>query len=118
MTPLPHSTAATTRSAALRSFEAQWLARDADPMSALREEAIERFLRLGLPTPRDESWRYTNLRQLAAQSFVDAPRAAAGDLEPTASLMNTLGSASVVASLTAGENSAAVELTETSEDVS
>ena len=36
---------------------------------------MERFLRLGLPTTRDESWRYTNLRRLAAQSFVDAPRA-------------------------------------------
>ena len=33
---------------------------------------------LGLPTTRDESWRYTNLRPLAAQSFVDAPRAPAG----------------------------------------
>jgi Fe-S cluster assembly protein SufD len=98
MTPLPHSTAATTRSAALRSFEAQWLAREADPMSALREEAMERFLRLGLPTLRDESWRYTNLRQLAAQSFVDAPRAAAGDLEPTASL-SLLGVAERVATV-------------------
>jgi Fe-S cluster assembly protein SufD len=98
MTPLPHSTAATTRSAALRSFEAQWLAREADPVSALREEAMERFLRLGLPTLRDESWRYTNLRQLAAQSFVDAPRAAAGDLEPTASL-SLLGVAERVATV-------------------
>ena len=50
MTPLPHSTAATAGSAALRSFEAQWRAREADPLSALREEAMQRFLRLGLPT--------------------------------------------------------------------
>ena len=49
MTPRQHSPAA-AKSAALRSFEAQWLARDADPLSALREEAMERFLRLGLPT--------------------------------------------------------------------
>ena len=98
MTPLPHSTAATARSAALRSFEAQWLAREADPLSALREEAMERFLRLGLPTPRDESWRYTNLRQLASQSFVDAPRAPAGDLEPAAS-MSLLGVAERVATV-------------------
>ena len=39
-------------------------------------------------------------------------------VEPIASLMNTLGSALTHASLTAGENSAAVELKETSEDVS
>ncbi len=46
----------------------------ADPLSPLREQAMQRFLELGLPTSRDETWRYTNLRSLAAQSFVDAPR--------------------------------------------
>lgn len=61
-------------SAALRSFKAQWLTRAADPLAALRERALNRFLELGLPTTRDESWRYTSLRQIAAQSFVDAPR--------------------------------------------
>ena len=75
MSPAPHS-------AALRSFEAQWL--DARgprmPCGDLRERAMQRFLQLGLPTARDESWRYTNLRPLASQSFVDAPRAAAGEL--------------------------------------
>jgi Fe-S cluster assembly protein SufD len=87
-----HSAPAAAKSAALRSFEAQWLLRDADPLSTLRdlstlrERAMERFLRLGLPTVRDESWRYTNLRHLAAQSFSDAPRAPAGYLEPAASL--------------------------------
>ncbi|MGA2341952.1 MAG: Fe-S cluster assembly protein SufD [Steroidobacteraceae bacterium] len=80
----PHSSAAT--SAALRSFEAQWLAREADPLSALREQAMQRLLALGLPTVRDESWRYTNLRTLTAQSFVDAPRAPAETLRPVASL--------------------------------
>ncbi len=34
------------------------------------------FSKLGLPTTRDETWRYTNLRSLAAQSFVDCARAA------------------------------------------
>jgi len=86
MSLLQHSSAAAARPAALRSFEAQWLGRDADALSALREEAMERFLRLGLPSTRDESWRYTNLRHLAAHGFVDAPRAPAGSLEPTASL--------------------------------
>ena len=39
-------------------------------------------------------------------------------VEPIASLMNTLGRAAVHAPLTAGENNAAVEFRETSEDVS
>jgi Fe-S cluster assembly protein SufD len=87
--PLQTSAAATTSRAlspALRSFEAQWFARDADPLSPLREQAMERFLRLGLPTLHDESWRYTNLRKLSAQSYVDAPRAPSGTLLPTAQL--------------------------------
>jgi Fe-S cluster assembly protein SufD len=84
MNPLPHSSAAA--SPALRSFEAQWFAREADPLSPLREKAMQRFLTLGLPTLRDESWRYTNLRGLGARSFVDAPRAPAGAVRPSASL--------------------------------
>jgi Fe-S cluster assembly protein SufD len=71
---------------ALRSFEAQWQARSADALSPVRAQAMERFLKLGLPTTRDETWRYTNLRSLAAQSFVDAPRKARGEIEPNASL--------------------------------
>jgi Fe-S cluster assembly protein SufD len=73
-------------SPALRSFESQWFARGPDPLSALRERAMERFLRLGLPSMHDESWRYTNLRKLSAQSYVDAPRAPTGTLQPTAQL--------------------------------
>ena len=83
MTPLQHSGVAAPKSAALKSFEAQWLAREADPLTALRERAMERFVRLGLPTTRDESWRYTNLKRLAGQSFVDAPRAPQGILQPS-----------------------------------
>jgi Fe-S cluster assembly protein SufD len=82
--------AAAPASAALRAFEAQWLARetpgDANPLSRLRENAMRRVLRLGLPTLRDETWRYTNLRHLTAHGFVDAPRSAAGEFEPQASL--------------------------------
>jgi len=73
-------------SAALRSFEAQWRARPADSLSPVREQAMQRFLELGLPTMRDETWRYTNLRSLAAQSFVDAPRMTRGEIEPSASI--------------------------------
>jgi Fe-S cluster assembly protein SufD len=74
------------QSAALRSFAAQWQSRAADALSPLREQAMQRFLRLGLPTLHDETWRYTNLRSLAAQSFVDAPRKARAEIDPHASL--------------------------------
>src|SRR5271165_2101343 len=66
-------TSAPPQSAALRSFAAQWRARTLDSLSPLREQAMHKFLELGLPTSRDETWRHTNLRSLAAQSFVDAP---------------------------------------------
>src|SRR5258708_30432508 len=71
---------------ALRSFAAQWQTRSADSLSPVREQAMQQFLKLGLPTTRDETWRYTNLRSLAAQSFVDAPRRIRGEIEPNASL--------------------------------
>ena len=73
-------------SPALRSFAAQWETRAVDSLSAVREQAMQRFLKLGLPTIRDETWRYTNLRSLAARSFVDAPRKIHGEIEPNASL--------------------------------
>ena len=72
--------------AALRSFAAQWKSRGADSLAPLRQEAMQRFLKLGLPTLHDETWRYTDLRSLAARSFVDAPRAAADGIPADASL--------------------------------
>ena len=86
------------QSAALRSFASQWRTRPADSLSPLREQALQRFLALGLPSLRDETWRYTNLRSLAAQSFVDAPQAVRGDIEPGASLslLGTTGSAATL----------------------
>src|ERR1700730_16950290 len=86
------------QSAALRSFAAQWRARSADSLSRVREHGMHRFLELGLPTQRDETWRYTNLRTLAAQSFVDAPRKTRGEIEPHASL-SLLGRTDRAASL-------------------
>jgi Fe-S cluster assembly protein SufD len=86
MNPPAQTSAASKVPPALRSFEAQWFSRESDPLSALRERAMERFLALGLPTMRDESWRYTNLRKLLAQTFVDAPRTPSGTLQPTAQL--------------------------------
>jgi Fe-S cluster assembly protein SufD len=85
-------------SAALRSFEAQWRTRTADSFSAVRKEAMQRFLKLGLPTMRDETWRYTDLRSIAAQSFVDAPQKTHGEIQPNASL-SLLGATDLAASL-------------------
>ena len=79
-------TPALPQSAALRSFAAQWRSRSVDALSPLRERAMQRFLELGLPSSSDETWRYTNLRSLAAQSFVDAPQESAGAIDANASL--------------------------------
>src|SRR5271170_4843445 len=97
MTPARQTIAAATQSPALRSFEAQWRARAADPLSRVREQAMERFLRLGLPTLRDENWRYTDLRSLSAQSFVNAPRAVPSDAasSPSWSLLGDSGGATI-----------------------
>ena len=86
MSPTVQSSGAPKTSPAMRSFERQWFERGADPLSALRERAMQRFMELDLPTRHDESWRYTSLRKLSAQSYVDAPRAPSGVLQPTAQL--------------------------------
>jgi Fe-S cluster assembly protein SufD len=59
-------------SAALRSFETQWRARTPDALQPIREQAMQRFLKLGLPSLRDETWRYTDLRSLALQGYAEA----------------------------------------------
>ncbi|HEX3845780.1 MAG TPA: Fe-S cluster assembly protein SufD [Steroidobacteraceae bacterium] len=73
-------------SPALRSFAGQWHTRTPDSLAPLREQAMQRFMKLGLPGMRDESWRYTNLRSLASRTFVDAPRRDGSEIEPNASL--------------------------------
>jgi Fe-S cluster assembly protein SufD len=75
MSAAPRPAAAATVSAAQRSFETAWNMRAPDGLGAVREAAMERFLRLGLPTSRDETWRYTNLRRIAATNFVAPPAA-------------------------------------------
>jgi Fe-S cluster assembly protein SufD len=65
-------------SAALHSFETQWRARTPDALQPIREQAMQRFLKLGLPSLRDETWRYTDLRSLAASSYAEAGCATEG----------------------------------------
>jgi len=71
--------------AALAAFAAQWQARTVDALHPWREQAMLRFLRLGLPGSRDESWRYTSLRGLAASDFVASTEETlgAGPTDPT-----------------------------------
>jgi len=40
---------------------------------ARRAEALERLLALGLPSTRDEAWKYTNLRLIARRELAPAP---------------------------------------------
>ena len=47
-------------------------------LAPLRRRAIERFAESGLPTTRDEDWRYTNLTSLAATPFRPAAPSPAG----------------------------------------
>jgi Fe-S cluster assembly protein SufD len=73
-------------SPALRSFEEQWQARAKDSLAPVREQAMRRFLSLGLPSNRDESWRYTNLRSLNGIDFAAARDHERGTIEPFASV--------------------------------
>jgi Fe-S cluster assembly protein SufD len=43
-----------------------------DALTALRRAALDAFLATGFPTPRDEDWKYTNLRRLESRSFAVA----------------------------------------------
>ncbi|MFT0531663.1 Fe-S cluster assembly protein SufD [Castellaniella hirudinis] len=59
------------RAAALPGAQVPWLA-------GLRRSALDRFLSLGWPTPKNDAWRHTSLSPLAAASFAD------GDAQPVA----------------------------------
>ncbi len=60
----------TDRRASLPGADLAWL-------TELRESGINQFRRQGLPTPRTEAWKYTNLRPLQKVAFAAAPAAAA-----------------------------------------
>jgi len=50
----------------LPGAQVPWLAR-------ARRDALERFARIGLPTPRDEEWKYTSMAALAKRRYSLAP---------------------------------------------
>lgn len=50
------------------------------PLFEQRQAALDRFLATGFPTPRDEAWKYTNLRRLESRAF-SLPESAPVDLD-------------------------------------
>ena len=56
----------TGRRASLPGADLGWL-------NELRESGINQFRRHGLPTPRMEAWKYTNLRPLQKVTFAAVP---------------------------------------------
>jgi Fe-S cluster assembly protein SufD len=54
------------------------LARDAEPawLATRRDEAMQRFAELGLPSRKLEEWRYTNVAAIEKGAFVPAPEGA------------------------------------------
>src|SRR5262245_6202791 len=68
--PLPYADRFAAVAGILSGHELPWL-RD------LRAQAIERVRQLGLPTIRNERWKYTNLSSLAAIAFEPAGAATA-----------------------------------------
>lgn len=60
-----------------RAGEPPWLA-------ALRDEALQRHLRLPFPTGREEAWRYTDVGRLHDDHFVSPPPGAVGAVSAAA----------------------------------
>lgn len=44
-------------------------------LTPIRADALARFRELGLPTGRDEAWRFTNISEIANTAFAPAPEA-------------------------------------------
>jgi len=63
--------------AVIADRSAQLPGRDLDWLAAHRDRARQRFEALGLPTPRNEAWKYTNVTPIARTAFasVDPTRA-------------------------------------------
>ena len=50
-------------------------------LTAMRESAIENFAAQGLPGPRDESWKYTNIKQLEQVDYCLGQRVASPSID-------------------------------------
>ncbi len=71
-------------SAYLERFSSLQAGRDSEPnwLRERRELAMERFLRMGVPTPRDEEYKYTDLRALSDGRFLLSPDEPGGHARP------------------------------------
>ena len=72
-------------SAALEHYRREWsAARAALPgarvgwVERVRREALDRFCDRGFPTPRDEDWKYTNVRPIERRAFRFEPTGSGG----------------------------------------
>ncbi|MCF2972461.1 Fe-S cluster assembly protein SufD [Synechococcus sp. Nb3U1] len=54
-----------------------------DPYSSLRAQARARLAELGIPTPRDEDWKYSDLSSLLAHDFQLSKESQLGSLPPS-----------------------------------
>lgn len=63
-----------------------------DPLSALRQQAVDRFARIGFPTVGDEDWKYTNLSDAAMLSNEWLASAGSKDATPSRDLAPDAGS--------------------------
>jgi Fe-S cluster assembly protein SufD len=97
-------------SAALRSFETQWRTRAPDALQPIREAAMERFLKLGLPSLRDETWRYTDLRALAGQSYRDAGCETSSATTPSAAAPSAATASPSLSLVNAGQHAATLTM--------
>ena len=61
----------TPRDAALAAFRGAWSDQGAGsgPGAAFRQAGFDAFEDSGLPTSRDEAWKYTSLRKLSRHAF-------------------------------------------------
>ncbi len=77
-------------SPALERVRGLFEARPVKPVeiAALQRSALERFLELGLPTTRDEAWKYTNLRRLESRAFTLPEAVAAVDPDLSTRLLD------------------------------
>jgi Fe-S cluster assembly protein SufD len=76
------------RDAAMAAFRDAWVDQGAGsgPAAALRQAGFDAFEDSGLPTPRDEAWKYTSLRKLSRHAFRPAGPADAPSPEQIAAL--------------------------------
>jgi len=69
-----------------RDYAPAAVSRSERELTPAREEALRSLLAAGLPGPRSEAWRYTNLRALERRRFVPVEHAPAIDARPLADI--------------------------------